>query len=62
MARKYFDCRNAPESNACTVSIAADGDQELEDAVVQHAVSVHGYKDSSELRGELRKAFKPARD
>lgn len=57
MARKYIDCRAVPDSK-CTVAISADREDELLEAAVQHAVSVHGYKDSPEFRKELRKMFK----
>jgi predicted small metal-binding protein len=57
MARKYIDCREVKDSK-CTVAISADRDDELIEAAVQHAVSVHGYKDSPEFRKELRKMFK----
>ncbi len=40
MLRKYIDCRDYPSEMHCTVAIAADSEKELEDAAVQHAVSV----------------------
>lgn len=58
MSRKYIDCREYPSQMNCTVSIFADSDAELLEAAVQHAVSVHGHKDSPELRQQLSKAFK----
>jgi predicted small metal-binding protein len=58
MSRKYIDCREYPSESKCTVAISADNDAELLDAAVQHAVAVHGHKDSPEMRAELRKLFK----
>ena len=58
MARKYIDCREFPSDSKCTVAISADSEAELLDAATQHAVAVHGHKDSAEMRGELRKLFK----
>ncbi len=58
MARKYIDCRDFPSEMNCTVAIAADGDAELLDAAVQHAVSVHGHKDTPEFRSQLKGAFR----
>ncbi len=58
MSRRYIDCREYPSEMNCTVSIFADSDAELLEAAVQHAVSVHGHKDSPELREQMRKAFK----
>ncbi|KAF0192788.1 MAG: hypothetical protein FD165_558 [Gammaproteobacteria bacterium] len=58
MGRKYMDCREMPSEKNCTIAIAADNDNELLEAAVQHAVSVHGHKDSPEFRKQLRGAFK----
>jgi predicted small metal-binding protein len=59
MARLYVDCRNYPSEMNCTVSIAADKSQELLEAAVQHAVAVHGHKDTPELRQQIGAMFKP---
>ena len=53
MARKYIDCRDYPSDNNCSVAISADTDKELLEAAVQHACSVHGHKDSPELRKQI---------
>ena len=58
MARKYIDCREFPSESKCTVSIAADSDAELLEVAAQHAVAVHGHRDSPQLRAELRKLFR----
>jgi predicted small metal-binding protein len=58
MTRKYIDCREFPSESHCTVAIAADSDQELLNAAVQHAVSVHGHDDTPELRSQLQQLFK----
>ena len=58
MPRRYIDCRESPAGGDCTVAISADSEKELEDAAIQHAVSVHGYDDSPEVRAALRKTFK----
>jgi predicted small metal-binding protein len=57
MTRKYIDCREVPSDSKCTVAIAADTDQELLEAAVQHAVSVHQHQDTPELRDMIRSAF-----
>ena len=59
MARQYVDCREIPSENNCTVAIAADSEQELVDAAVQHAVAVHGHADTPELRQMVAQAIKP---
>jgi predicted small metal-binding protein len=58
MARMYIDCRQYPSDMNCTVSIAADNKKELIDAATQHAVAVHGHKDSSQLREQLATMIK----
>ena len=58
MERKYIDCREYPSEMNCTVMIAADSEDELLEAAIQHAVAVHHERDTPELRNELRKLFK----
>ncbi len=53
MARMVIDCRDYPSEMNCTVAISADSKKELVDAAVQHAVAVHGHKDSAELREQI---------
>jgi predicted small metal-binding protein len=42
----------------CTVALCADSEEELLEAAVQHAVSVHKHKDSPDFRKQLRGLFK----
>lgn len=58
MERKYIDCREYPSEMNCTIMLSADSEDELLEAAVQHAVSVHGEKDTPELRTEIRKMIK----
>ncbi|TMS58414.1 DUF1059 domain-containing protein [Imbroritus primus] len=58
MSRHTIDCRGYPSEAGCTVSISADSADELLEAAVQHAVSVHHHVDSPELRQQLRTMFK----
>jgi len=58
MARKFIDCRAFPSEMNCTVAISADSEEELMEAAVQHAVKVHGHKDTPEFRQQLKKAFR----
>ena len=58
MARYYADCREQPGVSKCSIAISADSKEELMEAGVQHMVSVHGHKDSPELREELLKEIK----
>ncbi|WP_244817005.1 DUF1059 domain-containing protein [Caballeronia sp. Lep1P3] len=57
MTRKYIDCREVPSDMNCTVALAADSEEELLEAAVQHAVSAHRHAESPELRAELKKFF-----
>jgi predicted small metal-binding protein len=58
MARKYIDCREVPSEMNCTVAIAADAEDELVEAAVQHAVAVHSHEDTAELRDMVRQGIK----
>jgi predicted small metal-binding protein len=57
MARKYIDCREFPSDTKCSVTIAADSEQELMAVAVQHAVSVHGHRDTPEFREQLKQTM-----
>lgn len=57
MARKYVDCREMPSESGCTVAISADSEDELVEAAVQHAKTVHGHDDTPEFRDMLRGAI-----
>ena len=58
MARKYIDCRLFPSDSKCSVAISADTEDEVVDAAVQHAVSVHKHQDSPQLRKQIRSCIK----
>ena len=58
MSRKYIDCREYPSDIKCSIALSADSADELLEAAVQHAVAVHGFQDSPELRQELKSMFK----
>jgi predicted small metal-binding protein len=58
MARKYVDCREMPSESKCTVAISADSEGELVEVAVQHAVKVHGHRDTPEFRQLLKQAIK----
>ncbi|MGE8678600.1 MAG: DUF1059 domain-containing protein [Achromobacter marplatensis] len=57
MTRKYIDCREYPSEMNCSVALAADTDDELLEAAVQHATTVHNHTDSPELRTQLKGMF-----
>jgi predicted small metal-binding protein len=58
MARKYVDCRETPSVMNCTVGIAADTEEELIEAAMQHMVAVHSHEDTPELREEVKQSMK----
>ena len=58
MTRKYVDCREMPSEMHCTIAISADNENELLEAAVQHAISVHHHQDSQALRSQISKVMK----
>jgi predicted small metal-binding protein len=50
MNRYCVDCRDHPSDVKCSVALSADTKEELLEAVVQHATTVHGYEDTAEFR------------
>ncbi|OHC67765.1 MAG: hypothetical protein A2045_07605 [Rhodocyclales bacterium GWA2_65_20] len=58
MTRKFIDCREYPSELNCSVAISADTEDELLEAAVQHACTVHGHTDTAEMRATLRTMFK----
>lgn len=58
MSRVFIDCREVPSASNCSLAMAADSEDELLEAAVQHAMAVHGEHDTPELRTEIRKAFR----
>ena len=58
MSRMHIDCRNYPSEMNCTLALSADSEDELLEAAVQHAMTVHGHSDSAELRSQLRSMLK----
>ena len=58
MGRKYIDCRHFPTDSKCSVAISADTVDEVIDAAVQHAVTVHNHPDSPQLRQQIRASIK----
>lgn len=57
MSRKVADCRDFPNENGCTLTIAGEED-EVVAAAAQHAASVHAHEDNDELRTWLRAHLK----
>ena len=53
MTRKSIDGRLTPSETSCTLTINGEVDEVL-DAAVHHAITVHGHADRPELRDELR--------
>ncbi len=58
MPRRYIDCRDYPSDSQCSITIAADSEDELLEAAVQHAKAVHGHEDSQQFRAQLRQTMK----
>ena len=59
--RKSIDCRNYPSENNCSLKISGT-EEEVLDAAVQHAASVHGHENSPELREQIKSMLKDESD
>jgi predicted small metal-binding protein len=59
--RKSIDCRDYPSEKNCSLKISGTEEEVLE-AAVQHAVSAHGHKSSSELRDQIKSMLKDEED
>ncbi|MEJ0004008.1 MAG: DUF1059 domain-containing protein [Pararobbsia sp.] len=57
MTRQYIDCREFPSEMHCSIALSADSENELLEAAVQHAVTVHKHTDSPALRSQLKTLF-----
>ncbi len=57
MARKIIDCRNFPSEKNCTLAISGTEEEVLE-AAVHHAVTVHGHANTPEVREQIRSLLK----
>jgi predicted small metal-binding protein len=55
--RKMIDCRNFPSEKNCTLAISGM-EEEVLDAAVHHAVTVHGHQNTPELREQIRTLLK----
>jgi len=57
--RKAIDCRDYPSESGCTLRLEG-GEDEVLDAAVQHAITVHGHTENPELREQIRSLLKTA--
>ncbi len=57
MTRKYLDCREHPDDTGCTLYLSGEEDDVLQ-AVAEHAASVHRMQDTPELRERFRSMLK----
>jgi predicted small metal-binding protein len=59
--KKSIDCTDYPSENNCSLKISGT-EEEVLDAAVQHAVSVHGHENTPELREHIKSMLKDERD
>ena len=59
--RRSIDCRDYPSDKNCSLKISGT-EEEVLDAAVLHAVSVHGHENTPELRGKIRSMLKNSDD
>ncbi|HEY3661202.1 MAG TPA: DUF1059 domain-containing protein [Candidatus Udaeobacter sp.] len=55
--RKSLDCRDYPSERNCSLQISGT-EEEVLDAAVQHAASVHGHENTRQLRELIRSMLK----
>jgi predicted small metal-binding protein len=55
--RKSIECRDYPSEKNCSLKISGT-EEEVLDAAVQHATSVHGHENTPELREHIRSILK----
>ena len=55
--RKVIDCRLFPSEKNCTLAISGT-EEEVLDAAVLHATTVHGHPNTPELREQIRSLLK----
>ncbi|WP_328330026.1 MULTISPECIES: DUF1059 domain-containing protein [unclassified Streptomyces] len=55
--RKVADCRDMPSESGCTLTISGE-EEEVVRAASEHAASVHGHTNNSELREQVRGMLK----
>ena len=56
MSRKVSDCRRMPSESGCSLTISGEEDEVVR-ASMEHAMSVHGEKDTPELRKMIREGL-----
>jgi len=58
MGRKYVDCKELSGDAHCSTTLVADNDAELMEAVIKHAINVHGLANTTDFRKEASAHFK----
>lgn len=59
MARVMADCRRWPSESNCSLTIIGEEDEVVR-AAAEHAASVHGHTDTTEMREQIRAMLEPA--
>jgi predicted small metal-binding protein len=59
--RKSIDCRNYLSEKNCSLKISGTEEEVLQ-AAIQHAASVHGHENTAELRQQIKSMLKDERD
>jgi len=58
MGRKYIECRELSGDAHCSATLVADSDNELMEAVIKHAINVHGLANTADFRKQVSTHFK----
>jgi predicted small metal-binding protein len=59
--RKSIDCRDYPSEKDCSLKISGTEEEVLE-AAVHHAATVHGHENTPELREQIRSMLKDSNE
>jgi Protein of unknown function (DUF1059) len=59
MPRMMADCRRWPSESNCSLVIIGEEDEVVR-AAAEHAASVHGHEDTSDMREQVRGILEPA--
>jgi hypothetical protein len=59
--RKVIDCRWFPSDTKCTLAISGT-EEEVIKAAAEHAIHFHGEKDTPQLRKDIRRMLRDAKE
>ncbi|ORJ53248.1 DUF1059 domain-containing protein [Geothermobacter hydrogeniphilus] len=58
MGRKYVECRDFSGDDHCSEVLTGNNDEELMEAVIKHAINMHGMANTTDFRTKVSMTFK----